>query len=141
MVWSVTRLFIDTVILCWVLRKYAFPEKTAPEADGPSPCQRHLSSSMIMIKLPRNFWELGNRKLHGKPRAHYFSQNMRFFSYFRPDGRQTTVRNPEFYLERQNGPGEFFWSRLINCQVIDIVLIEQRISEEDLYRYTRHRWL
>ncbi|KAJ5941369.1 phosphotransferase enzyme family protein [Penicillium verrucosum] len=47
---------------------------------------------------------------------------MKFFSYLWSGGRGPPGRKPDLYLERPDG-------------------LNERICEEDLYRYTKHRWL
>ncbi|OJJ37932.1 hypothetical protein ASPWEDRAFT_39644 [Aspergillus wentii DTO 134E9] len=49
-------------------------------------------------------------------------QSMRVFSFFSWGAGQPKSHQPELYQERQNG-------------------IDERVTEEDLYRYRKHRWL
>lgn len=93
---------------------------------------------MSKVKLASNFRGLGTLRVLAKTRVSYLSQNARFFSYLSRDARQTT--NPEIYLERHNGTGEFFQVHLHKFRhaKFDDFCKEHRIPEENLYRYTQH---
>ncbi|KAJ0419544.1 kinase-like domain-containing protein [Aspergillus carlsbadensis] len=76
-----------------------------------------------MASLCGQLRHIGYRRGSAKPNTAVFGPQMRFVSYFWPGARQATATpDPEIYLEKQSG-------------------LEQRISEQDLYRYIRHRWL
>lgn len=73
------------------------------------------------------------------------SPNISFFSMSRVGRRHFISRSPELYAETQNGQGNY----ILKCAMIlskctkklIISLPGEKISEEDLHWYTRHRWL
>lgn len=98
-----------------------------------------------MSRTPRIFLKRAIVQLYSINSPCRQPQNMRFFSLFRSGGRQPGPQPPELCIERPDGKGTWTFVNIyfaLDDWMANTGVLDGKIfKEEDLYRYTRHRWL